>query len=482
MKKHYIFGARTDFSLGESTLQVKRLVKVAKELGADSVALTDTMNVSGLVEFCNEATNAGIKPLLGCTLRVYQDPTYRKPKKGSGEVERPNPTFQMKVFVRNDEGLRWLLALLSKANSADYFYYHSRTGVEDLETAPAGSVIFTTGDLFNMFHMGKEKAREIITRLSSNNKVFVELVPINTPLFDRLNSDAFALAVSADLPMIVSRPAYYEKPEHADSLDVLRAICTQNQIGSRTLPIPYTRDLSLCSHEQFLAEVDTMLTRIGVRDKAATLEKLLSGNEAFATAQDYEFKKLAPSLPKMAENEFAELVKRCKEGWARRFSAPVMGHQPTPADLPVYRERLAYELGVLQKLGFSGYFLLTQEIVRWSKSNEILVGPGRGSCFLAGQKVILDGESGLARAIEDIVVGDMVIAHDGSRRKVLETLEFDRNEEIIELEFDNGVRIECTKDHKFFTRNRGWVRADEIAENDEFDDVRELAKKAKSKT
>ena len=177
---HYHFGVRSDFSIGESTLQIKGLVKAVKDAGATSVALTDTMNISGVVEFCNEAKKAEIKPLVGCTLRVYRDPTYRKPKKGSGEVEKDNPMFQMKVFVRNDEGLRWLLGVLSKANSADYFYYHSRLGVEDLLTAPADSVIFTTGDLFNVFHMGAE-AREIVFRLSHCNKTYVELVPINTP-------------------------------------------------------------------------------------------------------------------------------------------------------------------------------------------------------------------------------------------------------------------------------------------------------------
>ena len=91
-------------------------------------------------------------------------------------------------------------------------------------------------------------------------------------------------------------------------------------------------------------------------------------------------------------------------------------------------------------------------------------------------------KSGLTEAIEQLKIGDKVLAHDGSTQEVIATLQFDRDEEIMELEFSNGVRIECTKDHKFFTKNRGWVVAEELSDADEFDDVRELKRQAEFET
>jgi DNA polymerase-3 subunit alpha len=181
----------------------------------------------------------------------------------------------------------------------------------------------------------------------------------------------------------------------------------------------------------------------------------------------------------MAEDEFSKLVEEVKKGWVARFSRPIFGHKPSEEEIPIYKSRLAYEMGVLKKMGFSGYFLLVQDIVQWAKGNNIMVGPGRGSCFLPDHRVKLS-HYGLTKAIQDIKVGDEVIAHDGSFQKVIATLQFERNEEIIDLEFDNGIRISCTRDHKFFTRNRGWVAAEDLTEEDEFEDVEELSRGLKS--
>jgi DNA polymerase-3 subunit alpha len=196
--------------------------------------------------------------------------------------------------------------------------------------------------------------------------------------------------------------------------------------------------------------------------------------EVLAGMCNYVFEKKAPCLPKMADNEFLTLGKKCLVGWKRRFTHPVLGYLPPAELMPKYKARLEYELSVLKKMGFSGYFLLVEDLVMWSKENGIIVGPGRGSCFLPNHHVVCD-KSGLTKAIQDFSVGDKVLAHDGSTQEVIATLEFDRDEEIIELEFSNGVKIECTKDHKFYTRNRGWVVAEELCDEDEFDDVSKLA-------
>jgi DNA polymerase-3 subunit alpha len=109
---------RSDFSLGESTLQMSALVKRAKELNYESVTLMDTMSVHGLVDFSVRAEKEGIKPNIGCRLRVVEDPTYRKPAKSTGLAEKPNPLFMPKVYALNEEGVQSIFALLTKSTTA----------------------------------------------------------------------------------------------------------------------------------------------------------------------------------------------------------------------------------------------------------------------------------------------------------------------------------------------------------------------------
>lgn len=362
---------RSDHSLGESTLQVDTAVARAKELGYDTLAITDTMSVSSVVALSGKCKKEGIKPIIGCVVRVVDDPLYRKPKKGSGEVEKRNHGFNLKVYVKTDAGLRSLMKLLTKGNSADYFYYVSRVGLS--EVMELTDVIVTTGDMFNLFHHPDHLS--ILEKLAGVHPTYVELVPINTPLFDTLNTKAVAAATALNVPVTAGYPVFYSTVEDADSLDVLRAITSNNKMGSRTLPIPYTRDLCF-AEPQDIAKRMLDMARRGICSTEVIKQALL-GPTAIAAACDYEFKKLAPSLPVMAENEFLKLVEECKAGWNRRFARPVLGHVPT--DLQVYKERLQYELGVIKQLGFSNYFLLVQDIVNWSKQNGVVVGPGRGS-------------------------------------------------------------------------------------------------------
>ena len=471
---NHALSVRSDHSIGESIMQIDMLVERAKALGFKSIALVDTMSISAMVPFTNKCKKEGIKPVVGCTLRVYDDPTYRKPSKASGEKERKNPFYQLKVYVKNDNGLRSLMKLLSRGGSAEYFYYHSRVGLEDVMQLE--DVIVTTGDLFNVFHHPRHM--DIINMLMGKFETYIEYCPVDTPLFDTLNAKALAAAKHLSTAYtIVGYPFMYGEADDADTLDVLRAITSNGKMDSRTLHVPFTRDWCFDEPKMLVERAVHMGQRIGM--DRADVKRLLTNMNLVVDGCEYEFKKLEPCLPKMAEDEFLKLVTECKAGWHIRFAQPVLGHQPKPEEMPTYKARLAYELGVLQKLKFANYFLVVQDIVNWSKANGVIVGPGRGSCFLPGHHVVCD-KSGVTKAIEDFSVGDTVLAHDGSTQEVIATLEFDRDEEIIELEFSNGIKIECTKDHKFFTRNRGWVIAEELCGEDEFDDVSELAERLES--
>jgi DNA polymerase-3 subunit alpha len=361
---------RTDFSLGESSLQIGKLVDRAKELGYTHIAITDYMTVSAMPIFSEKCKKAGIKPLIGCTLQVVDDPTAKV-------KDRENGGYRLKVYIKSEAGLKSLFKALSKSLSAEHYYYHARLGLDDVLALE--DVIVTSGDVFSLWH--RPDAVEISAKLSGRfgADYFIELVAMNTPLFDRLNQAAARVA-SYPQRVIITRPVFYATPEDADSTDVLRAISTNTSVYSTFLPRNHVRDLCLQTTKDWMLDVQGMLVKVARWDLDLTY-CLRGATEGLVTAAGaFEFKKMPASLPKMSENEFGALLLEVKTGWAQRFSRYVWGHTPTKEELETtYKQRLAFELGVLKKMGFSGYFLLVQEIVNWSKDNGIRVGPGRGS-------------------------------------------------------------------------------------------------------
>ncbi len=475
MNINHALAVRSDFSVGESMLQIDHIVDKAKELGYESVALMDTMSLHAMVAFSNKMKKAGLKPIVGCRIRVYDFPLYRPPAKASGMKAIENRSFFIKAFALNDDGVKSLMKLLSKGYSKEYFYYHARVGLD--EVLALKGVAISTGDTFNVFHHPDHE--KIVRQLAAEFPTFIELVPIDTPLFDTLNNKAISLSKRIGIPSVVTYPTLYQSNGDAATLEVLGAITSNTKMDIAHRPKQFIRDFGFSEPKSLVERVKKAHTRqikwYGANEPLIWSQGI-ANIERLATMCAYEFKKLPPSLPQMAENEFLTLGKKCLEGWGRRFTKPVMGYLPPKELMPTYKKRLEYELSILKKMGFSGYFLLTEDLVAWAKRNDIIVGPGRGSCFLPGHRVVCD-KSGMTKAIEEFSVGDKVLAHDGSTQEVIATLEFDRDEEIMELEFSNGVRIECTKDHKFYTRNRGWVVAEELCGEDEFDDVSELAKR-----
>ena len=381
MNLNHALSVRSDFSVGESLLQVDHLIDKAKEHGYESVALADTMSLHSMVDFSTRAKKAGIKPIIGCRLRVYNDPTYRKPAKSTGIKEEPNPMVCIKVYAIDETGVASLLKLLSRANSKDYFYYHSRVGWKDVMALEGVAV--STGDFQNLFH--HDKHAEILRRLMAkfgSDRVFAELVPIDTPLFDTLNAKALAAAALHEAQTLVTYPFLYKEDDDASTLDVLNAITTGTKMSVSYRPRQFVKNFSFKpAIELGKKMLDAHKRQVKWHSTSRPdLWKAGLGNIGKLVAMcNYEFKKMPVSLPVMAANEFETLGKKCIQGWKQRFAGPVLGYVPDAATIPVYKERLAYELGVLKKMGFAGYFLLVEDLVMWAKKNGIIVGPGRGS-------------------------------------------------------------------------------------------------------
>ena len=370
---------KSDFSIGQSLLQIDHIIDEAKKLGYESVVLMDDMTLNGMVEFTNKAKKAGLKPIIGCRLRVYKNPTYRKPAKVTGLKEEPNPFFMLKAYVQDERGISGLLKLLSKANSAENFYYHSRCGLDDV--LALRGVALSTGDLNSVFHMKNHK--DIIELLKgTGNDVYVELVPVATPLFDTLNKKALKVIEDTNAKPLVTYPALYRKGDAA-TLDVLGCVTTNTQMSVSYRPKQFIKDFHLGEPAELIEHSRQSIARLARLDGVVTTVKWAAGIrniDILAASCTYEFVKKDVCLPKMTKNEFVTLGRKCIEGWKKRLTTEVLGYKPTQEQLDEeYKPRLRYELSILKKMGFSGYFLLVEDLVNWSKNNDIIVGPGRGS-------------------------------------------------------------------------------------------------------
>ncbi|SER28795.1 DNA polymerase-3 subunit alpha [Faunimonas pinastri] len=380
---HSILAARTNFSIGESILTVEKLVDGAKALGAKAVAITDTMSVTGLIDFTNKAKAAEIKPIIGCRLRLVNDPSWRKTK----EDKKAPPEFYLTWYVLSEKGLHALFRLLTLANSEERFYNNPKLSFADLfaalEDVTSDDVAIASSDAYSVLHHADalDILRKCVDALSARN-VFLTLTPINAPYWDTLNKRAIAAAEALGCEFLTTRPASYLK-EGADAAEIMNAVTRNVKITDGWHNSPFSRDLHPLSMSELAGECKGAITRLkarGVTDPGACFTQGLKNTARLADMVTYSWAKAPVSLPTMAPNEFLAVVNECKGGWAKRFGSSVFGHKPTAEELrDVYRPRLAYELEVLKKLSFSGYFLLVQDVVQFAKSNGILVGPGRGS-------------------------------------------------------------------------------------------------------
>lgn len=378
---------RSHFSAKESIIQPSKIGELAKAHGYDAAAIVDFMSINGMVDLTKSCKKAGVKPIVGCRVVIYDDPSFKETKADAKAAVKPNRFWMAKIYAKNEAGVMGLIKLLARANLEDYFYYTARTGLpEVLELLESDNVFLTTGDNYGLFsHSDYTAIADKIFTLKTQKNTFIELVPIDTPLHNKANkravdfcyNRAFGRATTHTCQMIVTKPFLYATDDQADSLDVMGAIASNQSIDAMFTPKLYIRNYSFKPHEDLMEAVSDMNKRLFSSSWSFTAA--LDAPQILADHCTYEWKELPPSLPVMAANESQALIAMVAKGWNERLKKPVLGYQPDKTQIEVYKQRLRYELDVLSRMGFERYFLMVSDIVNWSKKNGIYVGPGRGS-------------------------------------------------------------------------------------------------------
>lgn len=377
-----MLSCRTDFSIGESILNVDALVEEAARLNQVSVAVTDTMSVTGMIEFSTAAKKKGIKPIIGVRLRLTDDPKWRP---GDGEKKKHMPPeYYLTLYALTQKGMLAIYKLLSLANSEERFYYVSKLGFTDLYDELAlhrDDLAVSLGEENSVLE--HPAANDIVERLTGVcTNVFAPFVAVDTPYFGRVNEISSKLVDKFGIKPLLVRPAFYKEGK-ADAQEIMSGITDGNKVTDGWFRSRHNRDMHCVGNAEMIKQVKDAVTHLftrgvakaGVHFREAALNTMVLSNLV-----TYEWSKAPVSLPQMAPDEFIAVRDACLVGWKERFDAEVFGHKPDQKELiEVYKPRLAYELSILKKLGFSGYFLLVQDIVQFAKRSGILVGPGRGS-------------------------------------------------------------------------------------------------------
>ncbi len=368
---------RSQFSLLQATCRFKDIIEIASTEGMPAVANTDDGNMFGAVEFYLAAQARNIKPILGLGAYLAPESRWNKTSRGS----RRAPTHRRLVLLaQNLQGYRHLCQL-SSIGYKEGFYYKPRIDYEVLEKFSKDIICLSGGIMgevpWTFQNEGADKALEKVQNLKQifKDRLYLEINRTGGTVWDDINPFLQEVSQSESVPLVATNDVHYTHPEDQVAQEVL--VC----IGSNKILQDDSR-MTLGSNQFYFKTVEQMRELFKDIPEACdnTLEIAERCNFHFQL-KDSQGQPIyyLPSFPTTKTKSLSEeLQQRASQGLESRFvEAKHRGEEIT--DPAPYWERLKYELGVIEKMGFNGYFLIVCDFIGWAKAHGIPVGPGRGS-------------------------------------------------------------------------------------------------------
>ena len=484
-------GVHTDHSLLRGAATATDYIEIAKKNNHPAIGITDFNTMSGTLDFWDKCKKAKIHPILGMELFLNENIGKFADGEEGGQADEGSD-YPLKFFIKNQKGYVNLNKLLYKANTEGFRYPYGRIKTEWLLENKEGLIVTSgchKGFISNLMQKGHKKEAEIYFKLlhSQFGEDFYVEIKLNELLIQkRLNNFLIKLAIKYGVDIIVDNDVHYVHPEDNDLQDTILAIgqkAPRSQarlFERRVLHYPTRRDyLKLNRKFGYNYPEDVLM---GFMDNTLSLGRKCKfdfevGVEKYpryeATQDIIDFFGTDDSEKIIYKLSFGKLNKKLKER-AKRINVPL-----TDEVVKKYHDRLTFELKVIKDKKMLDYFLVNWELIRYYRSTGHEIGAARG-CFLPNSKVIMGDE--MKAPIETIDIGDFVIDAYGDVKEVLDVFEYNIDEEIVVLEFEDGRVIECTKDHEILTSNRGWVEADKLTEEDDVVDVKIGSEKIANKT
>ena len=353
----------SEYSLLDGACRIPELAQRAAELKMPALALTDHGNLFGAIEFYKECRDAGIKPIVGC--EVYLAPGSRRDRKSATPKEA---STHFLLLAKNEVGYHNLLKLVSAAHLEGQ-YYKPRIDKEILAEHSEGLIgtsACLAGEVARHIMAGRTKEAEAsidsFKNIFAPGDFYLEIADHGVPQQRQIIVEKLKYAKQFGLKIVATNDVHYVRQEHAAAHDVLLCIQTGAKIADENRMRYHGPEFYLKTQEEMAAlfrEVPEALAQtLEIAEKCDL--KIELGKNKFP----------AYTVPE-GETREGYLRRLCHEGLERRFEAR--------AQEPKLRERLDFELSVLEKTGFTSYFLITWDFIDYAKRNGIPVGPGRGS-------------------------------------------------------------------------------------------------------
>ena len=356
--------AHSSYSLSEGAIKAEKLAELAIKAGMPAVAMTDTANLFGALEFSQACAGKGIQPIIGCQLWLARSATDPRP-----EAARLQPDVLV-ALAMDDEGFANLQQLSSAGYLGDDPSGRPAIGLETLERHAAGIFLLTGGThgpVARLLAEGRRpQAVALLARLADAfpDRIAIELHRHGTERDAATEPGQLALANSAGLPIVATNDVYFAQAAMHQAHDALLCIAE-----GRTMAEADRRRVTAHHHFKKAAEMRALFA-----DLPDACDNTLAIARMCAVMAETK-KPVLPLCPKVRPGmtEAQTVAEMARQGLQERLSHPIFAERQT------YLDRLEYELGVIESMGFSGYFLIVADFIQWAKQNGIPVGPGRGS-------------------------------------------------------------------------------------------------------
>ncbi len=349
------------YSLAEGAIKVKDLVQMCVKKKIPAVAITDTNNLFGAMEFALEASKSGVQPILGTQITIGEKNT------------------QLVLIAQNDRGYKNLCKIVSSS----YMDGEEQSDVSasyDILKKYSGDIIALSGGTMgaisqNLLHSQNDKAADEITLMKEifPDRFYIELQRHNLPDEEKIESKLIDLAYEFEVPLVATNDCYFKDRGAHEAHDALLCIAEGRYISEE--------DRRKVTPEHYFKSMREMV------ELFKDIPEAIQNTIIIAQRCSYLLKPIDPILPpfetQSKRSEKDELETQAREGLEWRLEKFVFSDNISDDDkgriAKPYWERLKFELEVINQMGFPGYFLICSDFIKWSKDKGIPVGPGRGS-------------------------------------------------------------------------------------------------------
>ena len=351
----------TEYSLLDASSKIKELTARAKELGMDSLAITDHGVMYGVIDFYRAARENGIKPIIGCEIYVAPGSRFDR-EAGSGE----DRYYHMILLAENNTGYQNLMKIVSKG-FVEGFYYKPRVDDEVLRTYHEGIIALSAclaGEIPRYLSRGMYeeacKSAQKYRDIFGPDNFFLELQDHGIPAQRTVNQGLMRMSQELQIPLVATNDCHYIYKEDVESHDILLCIQTGKKVTDENRMRYEGGQFYVKSGEE-------------MRALFPYAQEALDNTHKIAERCNVEIEFGVTKLPQYdvpdGYTSWEYLQKLCEEGFHKRY----------PNDDGTLQERLSYELDVIHSMGYVDYFLIVWDFIHFAKSNGIMVGPGRGS-------------------------------------------------------------------------------------------------------